>query len=225
MQHMLATSILADIWKRKWLFNTLQHTATHCNTLQHTATHCNTLKTYGSVSDSLTHCNTLQHTATHCNALQHTATHCNTLQHPVIVLQNAKTDPTDDGDKQTGRHGGSGGVNSGRLGGMGGEGGGDMQNDVDCTYTGVVWKHHDVDWSYCYSSDARIAFDRWQMLNSHKVCSLLHRLWTMTIALTFEKFFASFAVIPCSGCPTLRMRAMVVEFLKSRLCSYIIEHI
>ena len=32
------------------LYNTLQHTATHCNTLQHSATHYNTL----------------QHTATHC---------------------------------------------------------------------------------------------------------------------------------------------------------------
>ena len=25
-----------------YMYNTLQHTATHCNTLQHTATHCNT---------------------------------------------------------------------------------------------------------------------------------------------------------------------------------------
>jgi len=225
--------------KSEWLFETLQHTATHGNTRQHTATHGNTRQ------HTATHCNTLQrivsfcrmrrlmwhmlatsrladigkrkwlfntlqHTATHCNTLQHTATHCNTLQHPAILLQNTKTDPTYDGDKQTGRHSGNGAENSGRLGGMGGEGGGDMQNDVD--------------WSYCYSPDARIAFDRWQMLHSQKVCSLLHRLWKMTIALTFENFFTSFAVIPCSGCLTLRMRTMV-EFFKSRLCSYIIEHI
>ena len=26
------------------VYNTLQHTATHCNTLHHTATHCNTLQ-------------------------------------------------------------------------------------------------------------------------------------------------------------------------------------
>jgi len=45
-------------------FNTSHQTPVY-NTLQHTATHCNTL----------------QHTATHCNIPQHTATHCNTLQH------------------------------------------------------------------------------------------------------------------------------------------------
>jgi len=39
------------------LFNTMQHTATHCATLQCTATHCNTL----------------HYTATHCNTLQYTA--------------------------------------------------------------------------------------------------------------------------------------------------------
>jgi len=53
----LRLSILAvyariSIWS-SCVYNTLQHTATHCNTLQHTATHCNTL----------------QHTATHCNTL------------------------------------------------------------------------------------------------------------------------------------------------------------
>ena len=42
------------------LWDTLQHTATHCNTLQHTATHCSTL--------------------------QHTAAHCNTLQHPETLI-------------------------------------------------------------------------------------------------------------------------------------------
>jgi len=35
------------------VYNTLQHTATHCNTLQHTATHCSTL----------------QHTAIRCNTM------------------------------------------------------------------------------------------------------------------------------------------------------------
>ena len=68
------------------MYNTLQHTATHCNTLQHTATHCNTLQ------HTTTCCNTqklkpaltsvflltIQHTATPYNTLQHTATSCNT---------------------------------------------------------------------------------------------------------------------------------------------------
>ena len=46
-------------WRICIIYQSLQHTATHCNTLQHTATHCNTLR----------------HTATHCNTLQNTATH------------------------------------------------------------------------------------------------------------------------------------------------------
>ena len=67
------------------MYNTLQHTATHCTILHHTATHCNTLQ------HTATHCSTLQHTAAHCSTLQHrrntlqhtaahTAAHCNTLQ-------------------------------------------------------------------------------------------------------------------------------------------------
>jgi len=53
----------------------LRHAATHCDTRRHTATHCNTLQ------HTATRCSTLQHTATHCSTLQHTATRYNTLQH------------------------------------------------------------------------------------------------------------------------------------------------
>ena len=91
-----------SVYMFSYVYNSLQHTATHCNTLQHTATHCNTLQ------HTATHCNTLQHTATHythisdnldsgvsvCvsprvhDALQHTATHCNTLQHTATHCNN-----------------------------------------------------------------------------------------------------------------------------------------
>jgi len=67
-----AVGVAATLW------NTLQHTATHCSTLQHTATHCNTRQ------HTAIHCNTLQYTATHCNTLQYTTTHCRTLQHTAI---------------------------------------------------------------------------------------------------------------------------------------------
>ena len=67
------------------VFNSLQHTATHCNTLQHTATHCVRQGRRVEVQRRLSprdcirvHCIILQHVATHCNTLQHTATHCNT---------------------------------------------------------------------------------------------------------------------------------------------------
>jgi len=52
----------------KLLYNTLQHTATHCGAMVWQPR-------VGSLN------NTLQNIATHCNTLQHTATHCNTLQH------------------------------------------------------------------------------------------------------------------------------------------------
>ena len=60
----VVSSNVPDVTKI-YIYNTLQHTATHCNTLQHTAPHCTTL----------------QHTATHCTTLQHTAPHCTTLHH------------------------------------------------------------------------------------------------------------------------------------------------
>jgi len=75
------------------LFNTLQHTATHCNTLQHADVPYTmgikqqkqmgdqALPLFNTLQHTATYYNTLQHTATHCNTLQHTATHCNTLQH------------------------------------------------------------------------------------------------------------------------------------------------
>ena len=53
------TAILSSPPLGSFMYNTLQHTATHCNTLQHTATHCNTL----------------QHTTTHCNTLHHLQQH------------------------------------------------------------------------------------------------------------------------------------------------------
>jgi len=56
--------------------------ATLYNTLQHTATHCNTLKEIANQHSTMD-CLELplsKHSATHCNKLQHTATHCNTLQ-------------------------------------------------------------------------------------------------------------------------------------------------
>jgi len=81
--------------------NALKHTVTLYNTLQHTATHCNTLlrvmlekwsgqvrigmrkmdgfRTFVRMQHTVTHCNTLQYTEAHCNTLKHTATHCNTL--------------------------------------------------------------------------------------------------------------------------------------------------
>jgi len=55
-----------DAMPGEHLFNTLQHTVTHCNSLQHTATHCST------VQHSATQCNTVQQTATHFNTLHHT---------------------------------------------------------------------------------------------------------------------------------------------------------
>jgi len=65
--------------------NTLLNTGTLWNTLQHTATHCTlsvfiSLGTSPALQHATAHCNTLQHTATRCNTLQHAATHCNTLQ-------------------------------------------------------------------------------------------------------------------------------------------------
>jgi len=108
-------------WFRSTLYNTLQHTATHCNTRQDTARHGNTLQqgrmifingfdvvSINSVRGLSRHhsadqdgfgaaayCNnTLQHTATNCNTVQHTATHCNTLQDTAtlcITLQHSAT--------------------------------------------------------------------------------------------------------------------------------------
>ena len=86
------------------IYETLQHTATHCNTLKHIATYCNTMQHFETLCSTLQHtathcplmtnahiyetrqhtatrCITLQHAATRCNTLQHTTTHCNTLQH------------------------------------------------------------------------------------------------------------------------------------------------
>jgi len=40
---------------------------------------------YESVQHTATHCNTLQHSATHYNTLQHTAAHCNILQHTLKI--------------------------------------------------------------------------------------------------------------------------------------------
>jgi len=84
----------------KTLWNTLQHSATHCNMWYyqfeltgHWHLNLSTLSILHplhlfvrmcdmnhSLQYTSTHCNTLQHSATHCNTLQHTA-HCNTLQH------------------------------------------------------------------------------------------------------------------------------------------------
>jgi len=74
----------------------LQHTATLFNTLQHSATHCSkNLATSSSTRTPLSNSasmlrdpllvlcttSTLRRTATHCNALRHTATHYISLQH------------------------------------------------------------------------------------------------------------------------------------------------
>ena len=60
--------------RMRWIFRTLQQTATPCNTLQHSATLCNTLQ------HTSAHCNTLQQIATHCITLLHSAALRNTLQ-------------------------------------------------------------------------------------------------------------------------------------------------
>jgi len=51
------------------LYNTLQHTATHCNTLHHTATHCAFHQVKKEMSVQLSRNQFLQHAdpATHCN--------------------------------------------------------------------------------------------------------------------------------------------------------------
>jgi len=48
---------------------TYQDAATHCNTLQHTAAN-QVARLYNTLQHTATHCNTLQHTATHCNTLE-----------------------------------------------------------------------------------------------------------------------------------------------------------
>jgi len=99
------------------VYNTLQHTATHCNTLefylclrQHKnslqcfrtaffTTHCNKLQHAATRWNSTCVCTrtrprsnalalpSLQHTATYCNIPQHTATYCNTLKFYLCLRQ------------------------------------------------------------------------------------------------------------------------------------------
>jgi len=105
------------------LYDSLQHTATHCNTLQHTVAVCCTLHwsqvalcvclfvNVYCVSESEKMCviqkrwekDTLQHTATSCNTLQHTATlffitHTLSLSHTRTYIH-AQTTHTCDGEK------------------------------------------------------------------------------------------------------------------------------
>jgi len=92
-------------YRHDQLYNTLQHTATHCDTLRHTVTEAARENAQGPGNGSrhvhpgredhaqrdVAHvlAPSLHHTTTHCNTLQHPAPHCTILNHTATEVARA----------------------------------------------------------------------------------------------------------------------------------------